>query len=65
MIDYLSILDTPPSTPEQRATTQRLWAKWSAWAKEHPDCVPRIPHYRHVCLDPHCTRDHDVHPSQH
>ncbi len=58
------LLDVSPRTPEDIALTKRLVAKVSDWCKAHPDRVPRVPHYRHTCLNPDtCTLDHDTYPN--
>ncbi len=57
------MLDVHPRTPADTALTKRLLAKVAAWCAEHPDCVPRLPHYRHTCLNPTtCTQVHDPLP---
>ncbi len=64
IIDYIDILDRPPLTEEQKAAMRRVFAKCAAWCAANPDLVPRLPHYRHTCLNPEtCTRDHDSIPT--
>jgi hypothetical protein len=59
-IDGLS--DSRPLSPETKAAMARIFAKVAAWAATHPDRVPRIPHFKHTCMDPHCQRRHDPYP---
>ncbi len=63
VIDYLNVLEPRPRSEEDRAFTKQLFDKLSAWAAAHPDCVPRIPHFEHTCLDrANCRRQHDAYP---
>lgn len=58
------LLDTHPRTVEETALTKRLFAKLTAWCAAHPDRVPRLPHYRHTCLNPTtCPLEHDTYLS--
>ncbi len=62
-IDYMRTIDGPPATSEQQAIMNRVFDKITTLAKEHPDRVPRIPHFEHTCLDrANCRRQHDPYP---
>ncbi len=63
-LDGLHELDRgTPLTDEQRTAMKRCFDKITAFAKEHPDRVPRIPHFEHTCLDrANCRRQHDPYP---